>query len=52
MKTRVVRGELDPSIELRGVAKPLKIGDNPKAELFQSFLARHFFRGLVEVSLD
>ena len=43
-------GELDPSVELREAAKLLLIGDNQKAELFQGFLAKHFFRGMVEVS--
>ena len=40
----------DPSVELREAAKLLLIGDNQKAELFQGFLAKHFFRGMVEVS--
>ena len=43
-------GELDPSIELREPAKLLMIGDNQKADLFQGFLAKHFFRGMVQVS--
>ena len=43
-------GELDPSVELREPAKLLMIGDNQKAELFQGFLAKHFFRGMVKVS--
>ena len=42
-------GELDPSIELREPAKLLMIGDNQKADLFQGFLAKHFFRGMVKV---
>ena len=43
-------GELDPSVELREPAKLLMIGDNQKADLFQGFLAKHFFRGMVKVS--
>ena len=43
-------GELDPSIEFREPAKLLMIGDNQKADLFQGFLAKHFFRGMVKVS--
>ena len=39
-------GELDLSIELI----LLMIGDNQKADLFQGFLAKHFFRGMVKVS--
>ena len=43
-------GELDLSIELREPAKLLMIGDNQKADIFQGFLAKHFFRGMVKVS--
>ena len=44
-------GVLDPSQELIEEAELLMIGDNEKARLFKGFLARHFFRGIVSVSL-
>ena len=44
-------GVLDPSQELIEEAELLMIGDNEKARLFKGFLARHFFRGMVSVSL-
>ena len=42
-------GEIDPTIQLRLPAQLLMIGSNEKVDLFQGFLAKHFFRGMVEV---
>ena len=50
--TLKMRGGIDPSIEQTEDARLLMIGDNEKAKLFRGFLARHFFRGMVEVSKD
>ena len=45
-------GVLDPSQDLIEEAELLMIGDNEKAKLFKGVLARHFFRGMVSVSLS
>ena len=44
-------GFIDPSLNLKEVTKDLLMVDDEKAELFQGYLARHFFRGVASVRI-